>query len=88
LIEAGRDVLILRRASAKRPSGHWNDDDFDVLAGSEVVGRIFKANAAPVGSLWMWTLAFEHHKARAPTHGYAATREAAMAPFAKSWRRE
>ena len=23
-----------------------------------------------------------------PTHGYAATREAAMAAFAKSWRRE
>jgi hypothetical protein len=28
----------------------WNDDDFDVLANGEVVGRIFKANAAPVGS--------------------------------------
>jgi hypothetical protein len=25
---------------------------------------------------------------RTPTHGYAATREAAMAAFAKSWRRE
>jgi hypothetical protein len=25
---------------------------------------------------------------RSPTHGYAATREAAMAAFAKSWRRE
>jgi hypothetical protein len=25
---------------------------------------------------------------RNPTHGYAATREAAMAAFAKSWRRE
>jgi len=28
----------------------------------------------------------EHHKERTPTHGYAATREAAMAAFAKSWR--
>jgi hypothetical protein len=25
---------------------------------------------------------------RAPTHGYAATREAAMVAFAKSWRRK
>jgi predicted nucleic acid-binding Zn ribbon protein len=25
----------------------WNDDDFDVLADGEVVGRIMKANAAP-----------------------------------------
>jgi hypothetical protein len=29
------------------PSGEWNDDDFDVLADGIVVGRIFKANAAP-----------------------------------------
>jgi hypothetical protein len=24
--------LVLKRASASRPSGEWNDDDFDVLA--------------------------------------------------------
>jgi hypothetical protein len=36
---------------------------------------------------WMWTLAFGHHEDRTPAHGYAATREAAMAAFAKSWRR-
>ena len=27
---------------------------------------------------------FGHHKDRTPTHGYAATREAAMAAFVKS----
>jgi hypothetical protein len=48
--------LILKRASASRPSGEWNDNDFDVLANGEVVGRIFKANASPVGATWMWTL--------------------------------
>jgi hypothetical protein len=42
--------LILKRASASRPSGEWNEDDYDVLADGAVVGRIFKANAAPVGS--------------------------------------
>ena len=41
-----KDYLILKRASASRPSGEWNDDDFDVLADGAVVGRIFKANAA------------------------------------------
>jgi hypothetical protein len=76
--------LILKSALASRPSGQWNDDDFDVL----VVGRIFKVHAAPVGTPWMWTLAFGHHEDRTPTHGYAATREAAMEVFAKSWRRE
>jgi hypothetical protein len=54
-------ALILKRASISRPAGEWNDDDFDVLANGVVVGRIFKANAAPVGSPWMWTLAFGHH---------------------------
>jgi hypothetical protein len=40
-----KDYLILKRASASRPSGEWKDDDFDVLADGVVVGRIFKANA-------------------------------------------
>ena len=83
-----KDYLTLKRASASRPSGEWNDDDFDVFAHGEVVGRIFKANPAPVGSPWMWTLAFGHHEDRTPTHSYAESREGAMAAFAKSWRRE
>jgi len=83
-----KDFLILKPAWASRSSGEWSDDDYDVRANDEVVGRIFNANAAPVGSPWMWTLIFPHHRGRSPTHGYAATREAAMAAFAKSWRRE
>jgi hypothetical protein len=79
--------LLLKRAATSRPSGEWNEDDYDVLADGDVVGRIYKANAAPVGSPWMWTLAFWHQEDRTSTHGYAATREAAMAAFAKSWRR-
>jgi hypothetical protein len=50
--------LILKRASTSRPSGDWNDDDYDVLADGAVVGCIFNAAAAPVGTSWMWTLAF------------------------------
>ncbi len=70
------DYLILRRASAFRPSGEWNDDDYDVLCNGVVVGRIMQAAAVPVGMSWMWTLAFGHHADRTPAHGYAATREA------------
>jgi hypothetical protein len=33
----------------------------------------------------MWTMLFDYCW---PTHGYATSREAAMAAFAKSWRRE
>jgi len=80
--------LILKSANASRSSGEWSDDDYDVLAESIVVGRIMKAAAAPVDQPWLWTLAFGHHEDRTPTHGYAATRAAAMAAFAKSWQRE
>jgi hypothetical protein len=51
-----------------------------VLADGAVVGRIMKAAAVLDVD--------EHHEDRTPTHGYAASREAAMAAFAKSWRRE
>ena len=80
--------LILKSAKTSRPSGEWKDDDYDVLSDGVVVGRIFNAAASPVGLPWMWTLIFGYHEDRSPTHGYEATREAAMAAFAKSWRRE
>jgi hypothetical protein len=57
-------TLILKRASASRPSGEWDDDDFDVLADGVVVGRIIEAAAAPVGLPWMWTLIFDYHEDR------------------------
>jgi hypothetical protein len=55
---------------------------FDVLADG---GVRMKATAVPVGMSWMWTLVFGYHEDRTATHGYAATREAAMAAFTKSW---
>jgi len=59
-----------------------------VLCNGVVVGRIMQVAAVPVGMSWMWSLAFGHQEDRTPTHGYAATRDAAMTAFAKSWRRE
>jgi len=80
-----KDFLILKRASASRTSGQWKE--FDVLADDVVVGRIFNSAASPVDAPWLWTLAFGRHEDRTPTRGYEPTREAAMAAFAKSWRR-
>jgi len=77
---------LLERPALSRPSGQWHDNDFDVVANGEIVGRIFKAGVS-VARPWMWTLILPHED-RTPMHGYAGTREAAMAAFAKSWRRE
>jgi hypothetical protein len=46
---------------------------------------IMKAAAKPADASWLWTLAYGQHEDRTPTHGYEATREAAMAAFARSW---
>jgi len=80
--------LILKRASASRSSGQWRDDDYDLLEKGVVVGRIFKVPVAPEGCPWMWASGHSTATVKRAAHGYAATREAAMAAFAKSWRRE
>jgi len=33
-------TLILKRAKFSRPSGQWQDEDYDVLADGKVIGRI------------------------------------------------
>jgi hypothetical protein len=42
-------TLILKRASASRPTGEWNNDDYDVLADGVVVGRIIKVTRGTGG---------------------------------------
>jgi len=57
-----------------------------VLEDGAVVGRIFKVPVVPTDRLWMWASGHNGDIKRA-AYGYEQTREAAMAAFAKSWRR-
>ena len=77
------DAAITLRA-ASRSSGTWKDNDFDALEDGVVVGLIFFLDAVgPQDRLWMWGAATTAtHPAPTPTRG------AAMAAFAKGWRRE
>jgi hypothetical protein len=59
--------LTLIRASASRPSGEGMTPTSTFFRTALFVGRIFKANAAPVGTVWMWTLAFGPNEGRSPT---------------------
>jgi len=82
-----RSPLMLKRGSATG-TGHFGPDDYDVLENGEVVGRIFLASAGgPDGRPWMWASGHNGDYSRA-AHGFEATREDAMAAFAKSWRGE
>jgi hypothetical protein len=49
--------LILKRASASRPDGQWQHEDYDVLADGKAVGRIFQENTSgPPELRWGWYL--------------------------------
>jgi hypothetical protein len=37
-------MLILKRASASRPSGTWKDENYGVVADGKVVGRILETD--------------------------------------------
>jgi hypothetical protein len=50
--------MACRCGWASRPSGKWNEDDYDIADGT-VVGSILKVHTAPVGMPWMW-IAFGH----------------------------
>jgi hypothetical protein len=63
-------------------------DQYRVLAGDQVVGHIRLSEAAPTATPWRWTLAYGQQVKRTRTHGYGATREAALQAFARSWNRE
>jgi hypothetical protein len=85
-LSGSRQHIALKRA-ANTPQ--WNEDYYDVLADGGVrVGRIVRARVAPRGSHWFWTFCYDYQAGRSPTHGYAPTREAAMAALAKAWRAE
>jgi hypothetical protein len=77
--------MLLRRVKAARP-GADRDDDYEVIDGDGlVIGRIFKSSTS---RSWIWTLFSKDHEDRGLPHGYTATREAAIAASAKSWRRD
>jgi hypothetical protein len=80
--------LTLKRAHGSLPLGDYRGEDYDVLADSVVVGRIFISLIAPLNAQWFWSIAFHHQRGHTPTHGTAETRDEALAAFTKSWRRE
>jgi len=74
--------LLLQPAPARGPN------HYEVIADDWIVGRIVLSDASPAERPWMWSLDHEFYQGREPTHGYEATREAAMQAFTKCWHRE
>jgi len=47
--------LILERGKLNRPSGSWQDEDYDVLHEGEDVGRIYLDTSS---GTWFWGLGY------------------------------
>jgi hypothetical protein len=82
----------IESAIATGSATDWRDEERTLpiparLALTVTRRRIFKVPVAPEDRPWMWASGHGGHIERA-AHGYEPTREAAMAAFAKSWRRE
>jgi hypothetical protein len=69
--------LILRDARHAWPEAGKND--YEVLHGGNVVGRIVKMTHAPADRPWVWN--FNNGASR----GYAESRETAMVELRKAW---
>ena len=69
------------------PAGR-NEYEVIIADGGQIVGRIALFNSAPAATPWMWVINFAFHEDREVTHGYEATREAAMQAFVRCWHRE
>ena len=69
-----------------------NPSQYEVIADGRIVGRIALYNAlrdqSDQSKPWVWSVDFAFQEGRYPTHGFEATREAAMQAFARSWFRD
>ena len=79
--------LILKRAKFSRPSGQWQDEDYDVLADGKAVGRIYEDAdlGTPLELRWFWSVTAIVPAIPHMTNGHAKTREEAMAKFRDAW---
>jgi hypothetical protein len=80
---AAMTELLMQPAPAGR-----NEYEVIIADGGQIVGRISLLNSAPAATPWMWVINFAFHEDREVTHGYEATREAAMQPLVRCWHRE
>jgi hypothetical protein len=76
-------ISVLRGRCAISASGDSND--YVVLDGGRVIGRVMLHPQAPEAHPWFWTITAMEHPPSVYNKGYSATREQAMADFKSRW---
>lgn len=77
-------TLILKKTAAAM-GGEWSDNDYVVLDGGKVIGRIMLHPQAPQGRPWFWTITSLAHPPSVHNRDYSANREQTMADFKARW---
>jgi len=82
LLRRKTDLIL---APARRYFGFGDKNDYVVLGGGRVIGRIMHHPQATGGQPWFWTITAMGYPPSANSRGYSATREQAMADFKARW---
>ena len=70
-----------------QPTG--SPTQYEVIADAQIIGRITLSSSLRNHSEpWVWSIDLAFSDGHDPVHGFAATREAAMQAFTRSWFRE
>jgi hypothetical protein len=77
--------LVFKTMRSQYGSGFDARNDYVVIDGDRVVGRIFLSPASPPDRNWMWTITARDYPRSIHSRGYSETREQAMAEFKARW---
>jgi hypothetical protein len=72
-------------ASTRKYFGFGGSDDYVILGGGRVIGRILLHPQAPEDQPWFWSITATDFPPSVYNKGYSATREQAMADFKARW---